>query len=458
MSKDSVSISLITTCKGRLFYLKESLKSWLKLDYDNYDIIIVDYDDPDGTEEYIKKNRKDLLKNSKAKSIKVVKVKNKPYFNLNDARNRGIDVSDSELIFIIDSDIKINDKKILGKIEKKYIKKNSLFFSNLLILDSSLNEVKKYYKLLYGVNITRFFILPLIIRDIGLSGTSCFIKKIYNNIGKFNEKLSSYGYGCDDIEFYIRYLNYILIEKREIFTNKDKYPYEYFHVFGKNVFSVKNNSEKEKTEFYKSKIKESHNLTAQFIIDFFKKSGKKFSKLIFTESSLFHDSRYNYEKQLGEKLVGFSFYYADELFKNNCFEECKIILEKYYDKYNKKDLILVNYYLSEIYRKNRIEKQSEFLNKSLKAALHIRDKSSNDRYFIGSLYKKSGRYDKALKWFKQVIRESEETELSGKAYFHMGEIFYLKHNYERAEYYLKKVEKLVQNHEKAKLLLNRLNR
>ena len=203
----NTSVSLITTCKGRLRYLKKALPSWLKLDYDNYDIIIVDYDDPDGTEEYINNNKEDLLKNSKAKNIKVVKVKNKPYFNLNDARNRGIDASDSELIFMIDSDIIINDENLLKKVENDY-KRDKIFWSNLMILNSNYKEAILYNKLQFEISVEYPMILPFPALNPGQTGTSCFLKKIYSECGKFKPEINKHGYGFDDREFYVRYLNY----------------------------------------------------------------------------------------------------------------------------------------------------------------------------------------------------------------------------------------------------------
>ncbi len=206
--KNNISISLITTCKGRLRYLKKVLPSWLKLDYDNYDIIIVDYDDPDGTEDYIKKNKKFLLENSKAKNIKVVKVNNKPFFNLNDARNRGIAASDSELIFMIDSDIRIRDKRILKKINRDY-RNGIIFWSNLPVFNSNYREIVEYYSLDFKIEIKYPSVLPFLPVKRDITGTACFFKKYWERCGRYDIEINREGYGFDDREFYLRYLNYI---------------------------------------------------------------------------------------------------------------------------------------------------------------------------------------------------------------------------------------------------------
>ena len=48
-------VSIIPTCKGRLHHLRETLPSMLAQDYaGDWEIVVVDYDCPDGTFEWVK--------------------------------------------------------------------------------------------------------------------------------------------------------------------------------------------------------------------------------------------------------------------------------------------------------------------------------------------------------------------------------------------------------------------
>ena len=46
-------ISVITTCKGRMHHLEEALPTWLAQEGGNYEIIVVDYGDPDKSADYV---------------------------------------------------------------------------------------------------------------------------------------------------------------------------------------------------------------------------------------------------------------------------------------------------------------------------------------------------------------------------------------------------------------------
>ncbi len=267
-----IKISLVTTCKGRLAYLKESLPTWLALEYDNFDIVVVDYDCPDGTEDYINQNRAIMLRNSKASAIYVVKVENKPDFNLCDARNTGIDFATSEAILMIDADVHIKEKGLLQTIQQQFAR-GIVFFSNTAVLATAFTEGHIFYRLKYGLErIAYHALLPTHCKTVGLSGTACFEKKLYQACGKYRVEVNKGGWGSHDIEFYIRYLNYYFYnqigKKKEIRANIDRWVKQALKgidCFPVETFHLKPNTAAEKTRFYKNPKHVSIHLNKEFI-------------------------------------------------------------------------------------------------------------------------------------------------------------------------------------------------
>lgn len=88
------NISIITTCKGRLSHLQQTLPTFAQSSAQ--ELIVVDYDCPLGTEEWVAKNWP---------SVRVVKVDNRPHFNCSEARNLGAEKATAEYLFFIDADI-----------------------------------------------------------------------------------------------------------------------------------------------------------------------------------------------------------------------------------------------------------------------------------------------------------------------------------------------------------------
>lgn len=91
---DNSQITYITTCKGRLHHLKQSLPSVVA--QPNIKVIVVDYDCPDGTGEWVRAN---------FPSVQVVKVSNAPFFQLSHARNVGARVATARWLAFFDADV-----------------------------------------------------------------------------------------------------------------------------------------------------------------------------------------------------------------------------------------------------------------------------------------------------------------------------------------------------------------
>lgn len=66
------TISYCTTCKGRLWQLKQTLPENIKLTTDDIDIVLLDYHSDDGLEEYIKNNYQEYLENGRLKYYKLM--------------------------------------------------------------------------------------------------------------------------------------------------------------------------------------------------------------------------------------------------------------------------------------------------------------------------------------------------------------------------------------------------
>lgn len=117
----------IITCKGRLHHLKQTIKKFENQGF--FEIIVVDYDCPDGTYEYLQKHHP---------RVNAILVKNKPNFNLADARNIGAKAATSENLLFVDADIIMHEnalsemERLLG--ERNYVRimaqKNSKRFQN----------------------------------------------------------------------------------------------------------------------------------------------------------------------------------------------------------------------------------------------------------------------------------------------------------------------------------------
>jgi glycosyltransferase involved in cell wall biosynthesis len=95
-------IAFVTTCKGRLHHLKQTLPALVRLN--PAEIIVVDYNCPDATADWVEANYP---------QVKVVRVTDDPGFCLPRARNLGAAQSTSPWLCFIDADILV-DKGWLG--------------------------------------------------------------------------------------------------------------------------------------------------------------------------------------------------------------------------------------------------------------------------------------------------------------------------------------------------------
>jgi len=92
-------LSFITVCKGRLEHLRKTLPSLAA--QPNSETIVVDYDCPDGTAEYVLTHYP---------TVRVVKVKHRPEFNNWEGRNLGATAATGNILAFIDADTVLSNR------------------------------------------------------------------------------------------------------------------------------------------------------------------------------------------------------------------------------------------------------------------------------------------------------------------------------------------------------------
>ena len=89
------AISFVTTCKGRLAHLQQTLPHMVAQGAD-CEVVVVDYDCPDGTAAWVNANHP---------AVRVVKVEAEPLFRHARARNLGAKAANGDWLAFVDADI-----------------------------------------------------------------------------------------------------------------------------------------------------------------------------------------------------------------------------------------------------------------------------------------------------------------------------------------------------------------
>ena len=95
------SFSIITTCKGRLEHLQQSLPRMIR--QDGAEVIVVDYSCPEGTADFVEQN---------FPAARVVRVEDEQGFSNWKARNRGAAVATGEMLLFCDADTLLTDQAV----------------------------------------------------------------------------------------------------------------------------------------------------------------------------------------------------------------------------------------------------------------------------------------------------------------------------------------------------------
>lgn len=86
--------ALVTTCKGRLAHIRQTLPRLCV--QDDSEVVVVDYDCPEGVGGWVR---------SAHPGVKVVHVADRPLFNLSEARNLGVAATTAPWLVFLDADV-----------------------------------------------------------------------------------------------------------------------------------------------------------------------------------------------------------------------------------------------------------------------------------------------------------------------------------------------------------------
>ena len=96
-------ITIITTCKGRRSHLAQTLPTMLRQCFNgDYEILVVDYGDPDGTYKWVGD-----LGDPRLRGIRI--LDGTAYFNLSRARNCGASLSSADVLCFVDADMLLGE-------------------------------------------------------------------------------------------------------------------------------------------------------------------------------------------------------------------------------------------------------------------------------------------------------------------------------------------------------------
>ncbi len=160
-SPDSPAIAIVTTCKGRLHHLKETLPLMAGQGAD--ELVVVDYACPDGTGDWVEANYP---------QAKVVRVADGGDYSAPHARNLGVAGCRADWIAFVDADIKLAPRWI--EVMRKNLRPGTVFRSREAIS---------------GKDLEKF-------------GTAVCSRADFDRVGGFDEALT--GWGGENYDFFVR--------------------------------------------------------------------------------------------------------------------------------------------------------------------------------------------------------------------------------------------------------------
>jgi glycosyltransferase involved in cell wall biosynthesis len=231
-----------------------------------YEIVVVDYDCPDGTADYIERHRAEWLADSPAADLRTVRATNKTRFNLNEARQLGLDAALGTVTLLIDADVTVTLPR-LPELAAQAFGRGTLLLGNVPFLPSTYEEASLFFEYQYGAVVDAPLLLPLLADERGLTGTCCVLTARAHRCGGFDPAINEAGYGSDDIEFYLRYVNYehpALTRLDEAVRNCEALMTR-VRLFPDHSLQASDNTEQEKARFYPMDVQESQARNKSFV-------------------------------------------------------------------------------------------------------------------------------------------------------------------------------------------------
>lgn len=244
--------SLVTTCKGRGDDLAASLATWLNLTDASYEVVVVDFDCPDKAGDRAEILFREAAPNPWLTGLSVVRIADRPLFNLCEARNAGLLAAQGEVALLLDADVSVADPNLLAKLRRCF-DEGALFVGSVQFIPSESLEGQLYCFHEYGVATANSLIIPTGALNAGLTGSAAFLLDAARVAGLFDSRINESGYGSDDIEFYLRYANLLYggsDENARTFLLR-------FGFFPDGALIARDNPEEEKHRFYRMPVHDS---------------------------------------------------------------------------------------------------------------------------------------------------------------------------------------------------------
>ncbi|MEO1703341.1 MAG: glycosyltransferase [Pseudomonadota bacterium] len=165
-SNQASKLSIITTCKGRLEHLKQSLPRML--DQDGAEVIVVDFSCPDGTADYVEANFSD---------VKTLRVADRENFLQWEARNLGAKQASGQWLAFVDADTILKPAELIRTVGKLRPKAFAKFGPG-----SKLERHRSDYS-------------PLSLNS--LKGFLIVERQVFEELGGYDQVLEGYGAGGD---------------------------------------------------------------------------------------------------------------------------------------------------------------------------------------------------------------------------------------------------------------------
>lgn len=169
-----MTCSIITTCKGRLHHLQQSLPAMLRQDSEDYDVIVVSYGDPDKCHDRLSNYMRD---HGNLRFV-VVTESDAPTYNRSIANNVGSIYATGDILCFVDSDV-VLESGWLGYVA------------------SEIRGAPENKLVLRGT-----YPCPRNSPAFGTNGTCAVAAKYFHEVCGFCEELRGYGY--DDTDLYRR--------------------------------------------------------------------------------------------------------------------------------------------------------------------------------------------------------------------------------------------------------------